>query len=101
MATGVSVALDERDRPTHEHCGRVAGLAMELGTACALSAAEMQLLHVVAGFHDVGKIGIPDRVLKKLTRFNEDDWILMKEHSTRGERILRAADLEDGDTIAL
>jgi HD-GYP domain-containing protein (c-di-GMP phosphodiesterase class II) len=73
---------------------------MELGTACGLSELELRLLHVVSGFHDVGKIGIPDRVLKKLTRFNEDDWVIMKEHAVRGERILLAAALEDGDVIA-
>jgi HD-GYP domain-containing protein (c-di-GMP phosphodiesterase class II) len=73
---------------------------MELGTACGLSESELSLLHVVSGFHDVGKIGIPDRVLKKLTRFNEDDWAIMKEHAVRGERILLAAALEDGDAIA-
>ena len=100
-ATSVSVALDERDRPTHEHCDRVAGLSMELGVACGLSDREMELLQIVAGFHDVGKIGIPDRVLKKLTRFNDDDWAVMRGHPARGERIIRAAELEDGETIAL
>jgi HD-GYP domain-containing protein (c-di-GMP phosphodiesterase class II) len=100
QATGVSIALDERDRPTHEHCHRVAGLSIELGAACGLSDHEMQLLQIVAGFHDVGKIGIPDRVLKKLTRFNDDDWNIMKEHAAKGERIIRAAELDGGDTIA-
>lgn len=100
-ATAVAVALDERDRPTHEHCSRVAGLSLELGAACSLSERELALLQICAGFHDVGKIGIPDRVLKKMTRYTEDDWVLMKEHAVRGERILRAAGLEDGDAIAL
>lgn len=74
---------------------------MELGVAYGLPARDVELLQIVAGFHDVGKIGIPDRVLKKLTRFNDDDWAVMKEHPTRGERIVRAAELKDGDTIAL
>lgn len=100
QATGVSVALDERDRATHEHCDRVAGLSMDLGSAYALSDREMALLQIAAGFHDVGKIGIPDRVLKKLTRYNDDDWAIMKEHAARGERIIRATELDDGDTIA-
>ena len=100
QATGIAVALDERDRATHEHCSRVAGLSLELGAACGLSESELLRLQIVAGFHDVGKIGIPDRVLRKLTPYNDDDWILMKEHSTRGERIVRAAALEDGETIA-
>jgi HD-GYP domain-containing protein (c-di-GMP phosphodiesterase class II) len=100
QATAIAVALDERDRPTHEHCSRVAGLSLEMGAACDLSQAELALLYVVAGFHDVGKIGIPDRVLKKPTAFNDDDWTIMKEHAARGERILLAADLEHGDVIA-
>jgi HD-GYP domain-containing protein (c-di-GMP phosphodiesterase class II) len=99
-ATAVSVALDERDRATHEHCTRVVGLSTELGVACGLSIRELGLLQIVAGFHDVGKIGIPDRVLKKLTRFTDEDWTVMKEHAPRGERIIRAAELEEGDVIA-
>jgi HD-GYP domain-containing protein (c-di-GMP phosphodiesterase class II) len=98
--TAIAVALDERDRATHEHCHRVAALALNLGAVCGLSEAELQMLGVVAGFHDIGKIGIPDRVLKKLTRFTDDDWAIMKEHSARGERIILAANLESGEAIA-
>jgi HD-GYP domain-containing protein (c-di-GMP phosphodiesterase class II) len=100
-AMATTVALDERDRATSVHCARVLGLSLALGAVCALSERELRLLRIVAGFHDVGKIGIPDRVLKKLTKFGEDDWMVMKEHSAKGERILRAAELEDGETIAL
>ena len=100
QATAIAVALDERDRPTHEHCSRVAGLSLELGMACGLSESDLVRLQITAGFHDVGKIGIPDRVLKKLTPYNDEDWSLMREHSARGERIIRAAALGDGATIA-
>jgi HD-GYP domain-containing protein (c-di-GMP phosphodiesterase class II) len=100
-ATGLSVALDERDRLTHQHCTRVAGLCLELAEKCALSERELGLLHIVAAFHDVGKIGIPDRVLKKSTPFDEQDWAIMKTHSVKSERIILAAGVEDGGTIGL
>jgi HD-GYP domain-containing protein (c-di-GMP phosphodiesterase class II) len=100
-AMATTVALDERDRATSVHCSRVLGLSLELGAVCALSERELGLLRLVAGFHDVGKIGIPDRVLKKLTPYTEDDWTVMKEHSAKGARIIKAAELEDGEAIAL
>ncbi len=92
----VSVALDERDGQTFGHCSRVAGLSMELGRACGLSDDELGALLISAKFHDIGKIGIPDSVLKKRTPFDADDWAIMKAHSLKGERILRAASLDDG-----
>jgi HD-GYP domain-containing protein (c-di-GMP phosphodiesterase class II) len=40
--------------------------------------------------HDIGKIGIPDAVLKKPWKFDDTDWAVMKTHSARGERIVLA-----------
>jgi response regulator RpfG family c-di-GMP phosphodiesterase len=97
----VAVALDERDHITSRHCSRVAGLSLELGAACALSEHDLQILRTAAAFHDVGKIGIPDTVLLKVTPFTEDDWAVMKTHSAKSQRIILAADLEDGDEIGL
>lgn len=96
----MSVALDERDQPTLQHCRRVAGLALELGESCGLSSRELRLLQMAAAFHDVGKIGIPDRVLTKTTRFDADDWEIMRAHSEKGERIVLAAGLDENEPIA-
>jgi HD-GYP domain-containing protein (c-di-GMP phosphodiesterase class II) len=96
----VAVALDERDSITREHCDRVSGLAIELGLRCGLTERELDQLRIAAGFHDVGKIGIPDSVLKKKTPLNDDDWAVMKSHSAKSERIILAAELEDGAEIA-
>jgi HD-GYP domain-containing protein (c-di-GMP phosphodiesterase class II) len=98
---GLSVALDERDRPTQEHCDRVLGLSLELGEQCGLSAREMGWLRLSAVLHDIGKIGIPDDVLKKPTKFDEAEWAIMRTHAVRSERIVLAAALEDGATVAL
>ena len=97
----VRVALDERDRPTGQHCGRVEHLAVELGKRCGLSARELDILRISAAFHDVGKIGIPDTVLQKETPFDEHDWAIMKTHSARSQRIILATSLEDAPAIGL
>ena len=99
QAFALSVALDERHRPTLTHCRRVAGLSLELGRQCGLSKRELRLLRLAAAYHDVGKIGIPDAVLSKPGRFDEDDWTLMRAHAEKGQRILLAAGLEDSATI--
>jgi len=96
----VSVALEERDLLTGEHCDRVAGLAVELGQQCALSDHELRLLRVAAALHDVGKIGIPDAVLKKIEPLTATDWAIMKTHSEKSERIVLAAELDGGEVIA-
>jgi HD-GYP domain-containing protein (c-di-GMP phosphodiesterase class II) len=99
--TAVSVALDERDHLTSAHCGRVAGLSLELGKQCALPEHELRLLQTAAIFHDVGKIGIPDAVLMKTVPLTAADWAIMKTHSVKSQRIILAAGLDDGDVIGL
>jgi HD-GYP domain-containing protein (c-di-GMP phosphodiesterase class II) len=99
-AAAVSVALDERDAATHDHCDRVSGLSIEPGAACRLSARELQQLALAGAFHDVGKIGIPDTVLKKPGELTGAEWELMKTHSARGERIVLAAELDDSAEVA-
>ncbi|HEY0873041.1 MAG TPA: HD domain-containing phosphohydrolase, partial [Vicinamibacterales bacterium] len=99
-ATAVSIALHERDVATYQHCDRVARLCVRLGEACGLSRREVDLLHLAAAFHDIGKIGIPDRILKKATALNAREWNVMRSHSLRSERIVLAAGFEEGATIA-
>ena len=98
---GLNVALDERDPITHGHCDRVASLSMEVGRLCSLSERELKILRLVARLHDIGKIGIPDTILKKPGKLDDQDWVIMKTHSTRSERIVLASTLEYGAEIAL
>ena len=100
-AVAMSVALEQRDTLTSQHCQRVARLAVALGRRCGLLERDLRLLEIAAAFHDIGKIGIPDHVLKKPSRFNDDDWAIMKTHAERGQRILRAAALRDGEILGL
>jgi HD-GYP domain-containing protein (c-di-GMP phosphodiesterase class II) len=100
-AVAMSVALEQRDAPTSQHCQRVARLAVSLGRRWGLPVRDLRLLEIAAAFHDVGKIGIPDDVLKKPSTFTDDDWAIMKTHAERGQRILHAAGLRDGETLGL
>jgi HD-GYP domain-containing protein (c-di-GMP phosphodiesterase class II) len=96
----LSIALDERDTVTHDHCDRVSGLALELGRHVGLSGNELRCLRLAARLHDIGKIGIPDDVLKKPARLTDADWVVMKSHSVRSQRIVLASDLDDAEMIA-
>lgn len=96
----VTIALDERDETTRQHCDRVCGLALDLGRKCALSQRELNALQMAAVFHDVGKIGIPDRILKAPRKLTQDEFWMMQTHSVRSERIILSAHLEDSDLVA-
>ena len=96
----LSVALSERDPYTQEHCERVLALAVELGHTCTLSSQACTILRNGAMFHDVGKIGIPDEILFKDGPLSDADRNIMKQHSAKGERIIKAAHLATGDEVA-
>jgi HD-GYP domain-containing protein (c-di-GMP phosphodiesterase class II) len=95
----LTIALDVRDAYTRSHCDRVVRLAAELGLACNLSEADLDRLRIAARFHDIGKVGIPDAVLRKPGRLDPDEWALMKNHSEYGERIFRAAAIRELEPI--
>ena len=81
-------ALRERDENTSEHSGRTCELALETGRACGLSASDLATLRLAADLHDVGKIGIPDNVLFKPGRLDDEELRIMRTHSRRGHDIL-------------
>lgn len=86
----LAVALAERDAATNAHCARVSRLAHRLGRRCGLRGEPLDILSLASRFHDVGKIGIPDRVLFQPGRLCSSDWTIMQTHSERGERIFAA-----------
>ena len=77
---GWGKALDIRDQETHGHTQRVTRMSMRLGEAMGMN--EIELLHVRRGalLHDIGKIGIPDRVLLKRSKLNEEEVSTMQQH---------------------
>ena len=101
ISRALSMALGVRDNHTLVHCERVVTLCRELAIHLDFSESEINTLALGARFHDIGKIGIPDHVLHKPSRFNQEEWECMKQHPIIGERIIRAIGSEHSNAIAL
>ncbi|WP_457572646.1 HD-GYP domain-containing protein [Desulfovulcanus sp.] len=93
MAEALGLALDARDDYTHSHSVQVADISSILASALGLNEKQIELIHVAAHLHDIGKIGMPDKVLFKHGPLTGEDWKIMKEHPVIGARIV--APLED------
>ena len=85
----ITSALDARDPYTGNHSRRVSDMACLLCGAIGISERETQEIHIAAHLHDIGKIGIPDRVLLKEGRLDDEEWRLMKKHPEIGADILQ------------
>lgn len=84
----ISSALDARDPYTGNHSRRVSDMACFLCGRLGISKTETQEIHIAGHLHDIGKIGIPDRVLLKSDRLDDEEWQLMKKHPGIGADIL-------------
>ncbi len=92
----LAAAIDEKDPYTRGHSGRVAKYSLIIGDSLGLSAEELDRLRISALLHDVGKIGVEDRVLKKPGKLTEEEFELMKQHPVKGANIMRpVAQLKD------
>lgn len=77
-------ALKHRDLHTQLHSQRLIALSQALGAGYQLSATEIDILQMSASLHDIGKIGIPDKILLKPGKLDPDEWQVMKSHAQRG-----------------
>ncbi|SDI54225.1 PAS domain S-box-containing protein/diguanylate cyclase (GGDEF) domain-containing protein [Desulfosporosinus hippei DSM 8344] len=84
-------ALEARDFITEGHADRLQDLVIMLGEAITLSDRTLSDLRLLAQFHDIGKVGIPDRILFKAGRLTEDEFKEMQRHSEIGHRIAQSA----------
>ncbi len=84
----ITSALDARDPYTGKHSERVSDMACFIGELMGLTEAETQEIHIAGHLHDIGKIGIPDRVLLKEGKLDDEEWKLMKKHPEIGADIL-------------
>ncbi|MEA2312442.1 MAG: hypothetical protein QOE28_2410 [Solirubrobacteraceae bacterium] len=89
VVQSLTAALEARDGYTSDHSDEVQLLATAVAARLGLRGAEVEEVEAVAILHDVGKIGIPDRVLHKPGPLDADEWELMRQHPVIGERILR------------
>lgn len=88
MVECITSALDARDPYTGNHSRRVSDMACFLCGKLGISHEETQEIHISGHLHDIGKIGVPDRVLLKPEKLNDEEWELMKKHPEIGADIL-------------
>ena len=97
-------AAEARDGETGLHIQRIGHLSRALGMAHGMSVTEADLLQQASAMHDVGKIGIPDRILLKPGRLEQSERTLMQTHTTIGAGILSGSTsplLQMAEEIAL
>ncbi|MBA2341634.1 MAG: HD domain-containing protein, partial [Pyrinomonadaceae bacterium] len=89
-------ALEPRDLETHGHSERVVSFSMRIGRELSLNDEEWQALEFGSLLHDIGKIGVPDAILRKPGKLTEDEWVVMRQHPALGEQILRGINFLEG-----
>ena len=86
-------AIDEKDPYTRGHSERVAFYSMLMAKHMGMSQEEVEKVHLSGIIHDVGKIGIEDKILRKPAALTDEEYEIMKQHPRKGEHILEAVPL--------
>lgn len=94
---GLVIAVDAKDRYTRHHSEDVARYADFLARQLDLDPDTRRAIHTAGLLHDIGKIGIPDAILRKPGRLTDDEYAIVKQHVALGDAIVR--DLPDIDII--
>lgn len=84
----LGVAAEYKDKETGEHIMRMSSFCRLIAKATGMSDEEAELIYNASPMHDVGKIGIPDRILLKPGKLDADEWEIMKTHTTIGAKII-------------
>jgi response regulator RpfG family c-di-GMP phosphodiesterase len=92
----LTAALGARDQETHGHSERVVAFSLRLGRELGLGRGEMDSLEFGALLHDIGKIGVPDAILRKPAKLTEEEWTQMRLHPQHGKQILDGIEFLEG-----
>jgi len=100
----LSQAAEYKDQETGQHIQRIGYYIQRIGRAILLKDQEIEEFLYASPMHDVGKIGIPDNILMKPGKLDEEEWVIMKQHTTIGGKILSGSDsstMQTAEIIAL
>ena len=86
--SALATALESRNFETRSHSDRVVAYSLRLGRELGLDEEEIKALKLGALFHDIGKIGVEDKILFKTDSLTKEEWQVMKTHVHMGERII-------------
>ena len=92
----LTAALEARDSETHGHSERVVNFSLRLGHGLGLDAEQTRSLEFGSLLHDIGKIGVPDAILRKPAKLTEEEWVRMREHPLHGQKILHGIEFLEG-----
>jgi putative two-component system response regulator len=96
LASALANAIEARDSYLHGHCERLAALAVRIAEVLGLAAETVETIRLGAILHDIGKIGIPDRVLLKPGALDEEEETVARTHPEIGDKLLEPLDLLAG-----
>jgi len=85
----LGLSVESRDPYTVGHCERLAENAANLGHHLGLDEDSIVALRRGGYLHDLGKIAVPDEILKKGSNLTDEEWVVMKQHPVTGENICR------------
>ncbi len=88
VVTRLCLAAEFRDTETGNHIKRISHYTALIAKQMQLEEEQQELIYHASSMHDVGKIGIPDDILLKPGRLEQNEWIIMKKHSEIGARML-------------
>jgi putative nucleotidyltransferase with HDIG domain len=89
----LSHSIEAKDSYTRGHTERVAEVAVAIATRLGFTGDDLKAVEVGALLHDIGKIGVPERILQKPGPLDPDEWKVMQEHPVTSERILSGVGL--------
>ncbi|HXG65328.1 MAG TPA: HD domain-containing phosphohydrolase [Blastocatellia bacterium] len=95
----LAMALEARDAETKGHSVRVVAYCLRLGKELSLTDRELVTLEHGALLHDIGKIGVPDAILRKRGSLTEEEWVHMRKHVDFGIQIVRGIDFLEGASL--
>jgi diguanylate cyclase (GGDEF)-like protein len=92
IVQGLINILNSKSNETKDHSLRMNKVALDFGQKLNLSNSEQNRLSVLATLHDIGKINIDEKILKKKDSLNDTEWENIKEHSEYGYRIAKSSE---------
>lgn len=94
LVSTLGEVIEVRSQETGNHVKRVAKLSRLIGEKIGLEGHDLEMLEAASPMHDVGKIGIPERILHKLDRLTEEEFDIIKSHTEIGKELLGSSDRE-------
>ncbi|MCM3029419.1 MULTISPECIES: HD-GYP domain-containing protein [unclassified Niallia] len=84
----LTISIEEKDGYTRDHCERIKDYSMLVGEVLDLNTKQIARLNLASFFHDLGKVKVPLNILQKPSKLTDDEWEIMKLHTTFGRELL-------------